>query len=426
MKLRYEATHPQNTKILKLDQLKEEIDSVVCEEDDDNTIEVEFKDIQTVESYYSDIDKYTMTKGEYYIAGSYKWMCRDKNTGSYAPLIRHITSIKFDAEIQTIKFTTEYASYPDLFESLDLEFTTNAKMFHSPSTDEIASDVTTKDMNRRRLSWWSDIWDDITAGVKDVVDHVEKWMDDITTVVGDLWDGVETAIEALAGETVSKNLTDNYFWSYNYDSDTETSIKSFYLDSDDHVNCVSCYVYFDLAYTFRMTIEDRSMKYFYLVGEGSAKLFAEIELKASMNLEYDLDTPKVPIPYLSIGVFGIEFGFVVYGALGIGVQIEVDYISFTYEADGYIKRGIEYDSEGNTQNYIGEHNFEYNKQGPQLEFTSMNITFYLKPTVYLALNYVGAVKFEPYHLSMFNLDIYKLLWALLPIFHRFTLVCNQR
>ena len=62
-----------------------------------------------------------------------------------------------------------------------------------------------------------------------------------------------------------------------------------------------------------------------------------------------------------------------------------------YEADGYIKRGIEYDADSNTQNYISEHSFEYNKQGPKLQFTSLNITFYLKPTIYLSLNYIGSV-----------------------------------
>lgn len=211
MKLRYQATHPDNTKIFKLDDVKSDIMSVVCQQDEINTIEVEFAETQTAELYYSDINKYIKTKGEYYMAGSYRWMCKDKNSNQYAPLIRHITGIELDASSQIIIFTTDYATYTDLFETLDLEFVTNAKMFHSPSTDDKI--ISTKQINnRRRLSWWSDIWDDITAGVKSVVSHIESWIDDITTVVGDLWDGVEDVIDVIEGKTVTRNLTDNYFW----------------------------------------------------------------------------------------------------------------------------------------------------------------------------------------------------------------------
>ncbi len=56
-------------------------------------------------------------------------------------------------------------------------------MYHSPSIDDIASNKYTK---RRRLSWLSNIWDDITSGISNVIKHVESWIDDITTVVGDL------------------------------------------------------------------------------------------------------------------------------------------------------------------------------------------------------------------------------------------------
>eukprot|EP01084_Bolivina_argentea_P256835 432580_1 len=387
MKLKYAAKHPSNSKIFKLDNMKTNIISLICNEDNSNTIKIKFNTYTQTQHYYNMIKESTK---EHYISGSYRWMCKDKNTNKYAPLIRHITDTKLDNISQLLILKTEYASYIDLFETLDLEFITNAKMYHSHSINDIASN---KNIKRRRLSWLSKIWDDITSSIDNVVNHVKSWIDDITTVVGDLWDGVESVIDIIEGKTISKNLTDNYFWSYNYDSSSDSSIKSFYLDSNNNVQCINCYVWFDLLYTFKLRIEDKTLKYLYLVGEGDAKLFAEIELKAQFNFEYDLDTPKIPIPYLSIGVFGIEFGFVVYGALGIGVEIEIDYIWFSYSAYGTIKRGIEYDSNTNKQNYIGEHSFTYNKQGPQLQFTSVNITFYIKPTIYLALNYIGSVYF---------------------------------
>merc|ERR1719361_557932 len=87
---------------------------------------------------------------------------------------------------------------------------------------------------RRRLSWWSDLWDDICAGVTTVVHHVESWIDTLADFVDDLYDGVETAIEVVEGKKVVRNLTDNYFWSYNYDSSAATAAETFYLDEDEH------------------------------------------------------------------------------------------------------------------------------------------------------------------------------------------------
>ena len=82
---------------------------------------------------------------------------------------------------------------------------------------------------------------------------------------------------------------------------------------------------------------------------------------------------------------GVAFGFTVYGGLGIGAKVEIDYVYMGYTAMGSIKRGIEYDADKNIQNYIGEHDFTYQKMGPQLEFDSMNVTLYIKPTyVFLA------------------------------------------
>lgn len=101
-------------------------------------------------------------------------------------------------------------------------------------------------------------------------------------------------------------------------------------------------------------------------------------MEASFSYEYDLDTPDIPIPYLSIDVFGIDFGFVIYGELGIGVYIEMDYIYVGAKAYGSILRGIEYYSPSTTEgagttngtmNYLTDESFAHTLLGPKLEFS---------------------------------------------------------
>ncbi len=64
---------------------------------------------------------------------------------------------------------------------------------------------------------------------------------------------------------------------------------------------------------------------------------------------------------------------------------------------GSITRGLEYrrpESGGEgTMNYIKYSSFNYDRAGPEIEFTSASITVYLKPTLYLSLDYVGDVYF---------------------------------
>ncbi len=65
---------------------------------------------------------------------------------------------------------------------------------------------------------------------------------------------------------------------------------------------------------------------------------------------------------------------------------------------GSVRRGLEYrrpyyEGEEGTMNYIKDSSFNYDREGPEIEFTSANITVYLKPTLYLALEYVANVYF---------------------------------
>ena len=112
-----------------------------------------------------------------------------------------------------------------------------------------------------------------------------------------------------------------------------------------------------------------------------------------MYKEWDVNTSHIPMPYLGFSVAGIEFGVTAYGGLGIGVEMEIEFAALGFSATGNIKRGIEYDAENNLQNYISDQDFVYSKTGPQIEFESMNITLYLKPTLYLALEYIGDIFF---------------------------------
>jgi len=406
LRLKYKATHPEGTSFLKLDGMKDDIESIHCLEDDSNTIELQLTSESIAESIYRPVSDFNLDDAAYFMTGSYQFLCRDKHTQRYSPLLRRITAVTMDpVSDDTVIFSTEYASYPEMFESLDLEFVSNAKLFHSANdtalraleesdrSDSGVSGASDSMSRRRRLSWWSDLWDDICAGVNTVVEHVDSWIDTLSTFVDDLYEGVETAVEVVEGKKVVRNLTDNYFWSYNYDSSSGSAASTFYLDDADKVQCKNCFVWFDLEYTFKIRIEDRTMKYLYIVAEGDAQMHAEILLEAEWTKEWAINTPHVPIPYLGISVGGIEFGFTVYGGLGFGVKMEIDYVYMGYNVRGSIKRGIEYDADNNVQNYIGEHSFTHSKDGPQLEFNSMNITLYIKPTLYLALEYVGNVYF---------------------------------
>ena len=163
MRLKYKATHPADAEILKLDGVKDAIDSLVCDDDAANTIEIQLVDDASADALYNSIHEVLTAKPprEYYVAGSYKWLCRDKATKRYQPIIRRVTSVQLDTDTDTdtstLILSSEYAKYTDLFESLDLEFVTNAKLSHSATTS-------TKSVTScRRLLWWSDIWDDITS-----------------------------------------------------------------------------------------------------------------------------------------------------------------------------------------------------------------------------------------------------------------------
>ena len=250
MKLKYKATHPADSAFIKLDGMKSDIESIDCLEDDTNTIELQMANSKAAESMYQSVSEHLSLfpshheDGGHFITGSYQWLCRDKYTQRFSPLMRRITSVEMDSKsADTVVFTTEYASYPDLFENLDLEFVSNAKLYHSENT-------TSTIVPRRRLgdSWWSDLWDDICEGVDKIIDHVTSWIDDLNQFAEDLYYGVEDAIEVIEGKTVSRNGTENFFWSYNYDSDSDRAKESFYLDKAEHVECTNCYIWYFIFY----------------------------------------------------------------------------------------------------------------------------------------------------------------------------------
>ena len=284
MKLKYKATHPADSAFIKLDGMKSDIESIECLEDDTNTIELEMTNSAAANSMFQSVTEHlSLFPSDHFITGSYEWLCRDKNTQRFSPLMRRITSIHIDdPSTNTLIFTTERASYSDLFDTLDLEFVSNAKLYHSENATADIPPVP----SRRRLEsdesveWWTDIWDDICSGMSGVIDHVNTWMNDLGQKVSENWYyGVEDAIEVVEGKTVSRNGTDDYFWSYNYNKASKKAVKPYYLDQGKHVECSNCYVWFDLNYTFKLRIEDREMKYLYAVAEGNAEINAEILLK---------------------------------------------------------------------------------------------------------------------------------------------------
>lgn len=113
--------------------------------------------------------------------------------------------------------------------------------------------------------------------------------------------------------------------------------------------------------------------------------------QAEFKKEWDVYSTHVPIPYLGFGVGGIEFGFTVYGGLGIGVEIEIDYVTMGYTAHGSITRGIEYDAENNVQNYIADSFICCVFQHFQLKIDYLHRDAYL-PSIYSKCRFTAPIR----------------------------------
>ena len=211
--------------------------------------------------------------------------------------------------------------------------------------------------------------------ISSIEEDVSDWEEDVSTV---------TAV--IEGKKVSRNGSEtNELWSYDHSGS--------YLDSNNYVKCTSCYAKLDLTFTYKFTIESETLTLFSCIATGTATMEVDIDLTHNWSYEWDGTSSKLPIPYLSFDVFGITFGFDVYGTLGIGVSIDIDFALFGGKISGSISRGIEYTPSNGVSYINSDSGFTYTINGPELLFTTASVTIYSKPTLYLALDYIGDVYF---------------------------------
>ena len=163
-----------------------------------------------------------------------------------------------------------------------------------------------------------------------MIGNIASWVVEIAT---DVIEVVTDVVDVLIGKTVSK--------SYNYTQGWQLNATGEYIDENDLVYCFSCYSSLDLTYVYEMRISSWSLDYFKVSGTGEADMAIIVDLTEYWSAEYDKTSKKIGIPYLSFTVFGVTFGFDIYGALGTGVSIDIDFSIFGGKVSGSISRGIE-------------------------------------------------------------------------------------
>eukprot|EP01083_Nonionella_stella_P120111 359631_1 len=382
LKLSYEAIHPPNTDILKIDDPihKINIESVSCD-DNDNTITLHFKTNVIALQYYHQIHSSLSTPNQsYYITASHEWGCINPSNQRYESIIRQVTSIKLDIHKQLI-LTITHADITDIFQDLHLNVVTNIGQ-HAQKF------VSTKQHQRKALSIWGtlkSLWHKIT-------DNIGALREDIMKEITAIRKTASTIIKYSKGLPVDYKNSSHYSWSWN--ADDESYSNSFYIG--DGVSCDHCFAKFDLEYKYELHIVNRQVQYLLLMGEGQIDMKVGINGLMTIHKEWSMNTPRLPVPDLSIGVAGCVLGVYVNGQFAVGVAIGIDDFSYTVDATGYIKKGVvynNYDPSMTSGDYISEEDVTYTHHGPRMQFKSANIRLYTRASINLGLSFVGDIAF---------------------------------
>eukprot|EP01084_Bolivina_argentea_P117172 208136_1 len=126
---------------------------------------------------------------------------------------------------------------------------------------------------------------------------------------------------------------------------------------------------------------------------GDAEINIDIIAKVAITCAITATTPHIPVPEWGFSVANIKFGLFISGANEVGVEFETDAFKFALNAKGHIARGFVYDAVKNSQDYIKEQKFHFEKTGPKLSFLSTTIKVYMQPTINLHLEHVGYLTF---------------------------------
>eukprot|EP01084_Bolivina_argentea_P262658 444256_1 len=404
MKLYYEAQHPSNAHILKMDQTlhKINIKSMVC---DDENIELQFKSSLITNEYFENIRKVlSMSNNNYFITAGHEWGCQNAQ-GRYESILRKITDVDVE-EDQVLILQTQKAYLVDIFDKLDLRFETNMGM-HQHKVDyqnEMA--------HRRRLNWVTDglnwLWNKVG---KPLVNSFISLVNKVKATVEKIYTFTKIVVQYTLNQPVNITGSPHYLWEWNYDVNNSNASESFELSKKFPVNaknsksatlvqnmeCKNCYAYVKVGLEYQLYIEERTIKSAKLIATGDAEINIDIVGKAKVSGEIEIFSDSWPIPDFGFEVGNFKFGIFVGGAVAIGAEIETDIFVFKFNAKGSITKGFTYDAEPepgkDKQNYISEQDFHFDRTGPKLSFTSVKVTIYNQITVYLTLEHVGSVYF---------------------------------
>eukprot|EP01084_Bolivina_argentea_P303038 523146_1 len=398
MKLYYEAKHPLNTFILKMDEKihKTNIEAIVCKHDADNSIELYFKYDLIANEYMKQIES-TLNNPEktYFITAGHEWGCTNPN-GRYESILRKVIRItKTKGNRKTFTLLTQPAELVDIFEKLDLKFTTNVGMHQHRVYNNYNTKYITHTQSRRKLIWkWiTDIATSVVYGIKAVEDKI---IATVTTIA----DYAEKIVKYTLGKPVDFNKESEYTWSWNYDFETNAALRTFDLTKKKETNtasvsvskvgCTNCYAYAKLEFSYSLHIDNYMIQSCQMLLNGQSEINIDITGNTQMNASMTLPTPELPIPAFSFSIAGFKFGVFISAQIEIGAVIHVDKFALQFNAHGEIKKGFVYDRMTHTQNYINQHEFRYNRTGPRLKFKSTNVTIYAEPALYLTLEHVGS------------------------------------
>eukprot|EP01084_Bolivina_argentea_P121449 215210_1 len=101
-KLEYEALHPSNTDILKIDHPihKNNTHSLSCHDDENNTIVLNFNSNATASDYFQKIKMSLSNPLQIQLlTASYEWGCFNEYYRRYESLIRKVTDITIDTKM---------------------------------------------------------------------------------------------------------------------------------------------------------------------------------------------------------------------------------------------------------------------------------------------------------------------------------------
>eukprot|EP01084_Bolivina_argentea_P237988 399856_1 len=386
MKLNYAAKHPQNIDILKMDEPNHSsnIDSLLCHDDEHNSIELYFKSSSTAKQYLIMIQNTLSTPDKsYFITAAHHWGCINKTSGRYESVLRQITVIDYDKLDKTkLILHTERASLIDVFETLNLEVRTNIGMHPHRIHKKVI------EPESRRL-WGLPSWEDVKAVGSALSDGISNKVQEVIDTVQEIKETATKVYQYAMGDPVEFIDTTTYTWSWNYYSRHDDISLSQYSAA----MCRNCFAYLDLEYYYKLEIDDYTIRKLIMQMEGDMVINMDVQVNNTVNNAITIRIDEVAVPDFGYNVAGFTFGLFTSGEIEIGLQVDVEPFTFEYRATGRIKKGMIYDYDAGTQNYINENDLMYWKNGPKTKFQTTNIVLYAQPTIYLKLDHVGAVFF---------------------------------